>query len=84
MIAQAQHDSSLLATKVFSLLFEGGDGERVLRLLNERLERDVVIARVALSSPVRHYLDDSTLNAARAAQAEDTQGFLFPWLEKAA
>lgn len=84
MIAQAQHDSSLLATKVFSLLFEGSDGNRVLYLLNQRLEQDADVARVALSPVVCPYLDASTLTAAQRAQAEDVQGFLFPWLEEVA
>ncbi len=81
MIAQAQHNSGLLETKVFTLLFEGEGGRQVLARVNERLGRDVTLARVALSPPVSSYLNSSTLTAARQAQAGDKQPSLFPWLE---
>lgn len=83
MIAQAQHDSSLLDTKVFALLFEGKDGKRVLARVNDHLSRDVPLARVALAPSVSAYLDSSTLSAARQAQAGNNQPSLFPWLEVA-
>ena len=83
MIAQAQHDSRLLDTKVFALLFEGRKGRQVLAQVNERVCRDAPLARVALSAPVSAYLDSSTLGAAKQAQVADKQPSLFPWLEAA-
>ena len=83
MIAQAQHDSGLLETKVFALLFEGKGGRQVLARVNERLCRDVTLARVALAPSVSVYLDPSTLTAAGQAQTQDKQPSLFPWLEAA-
>ncbi len=83
MMSQAQYDSSLLDTKVFALLFDGVAGAKVLRRVNERLCRDVALARVVLSPEVSVHLDASTLTAAKQAQAEDTQPSLFPWLAAA-
>ena len=83
MIAQAQHDSRLLDTKVFEVLFEGKVGVRVLARVNERLSSDPTLASVALSADLSAYLDSSTLDAAKRAQADNPQPLLFPWLEAA-
>ena len=78
MLAQAQHDPKLLETRVFSLLFEDDPAMRVLRRVNERLIKDPELARIALSPTIQSCLDESTLEAARGAQAKDLQPPLFP------
>jgi hypothetical protein len=81
MIAQAQYDSRLLETKVFSLLFE--NDTHVLDIVNERIRQDVELARVVLSANVKTYLEISTLEAATLALETDPQLPLFPWLKAA-
>jgi hypothetical protein len=81
MIAQAQYDSRLLETKVFSLLFE--NDAHVLDIVNARISQDVDLARVALSANVKAHLETSTLEAATLALEADPQLPLFPWLKAA-
>lgn len=81
MIAQAQYDSRLLETKVFSLLFE--DDAHVLDLMNERIKQNPELARVVLSASVKAQLESSTLEAATLALEADPQLPLFPWLKAA-
>jgi hypothetical protein len=81
MIAQAQYDSRLLETKVFSVLFEN-DGH-VLDIVNEKVRQDVDLARVVLSTNVKTHLETSTLEAATLALETDPQLPLFPWLKAA-
>jgi hypothetical protein len=81
MIAQAQYDSRLLETKVFSLLFE--HDLHVLELVNEHIRQDPELARVVLSANVKAQLETSTLEAATLALEADLQLPLFPWLKAA-
>jgi hypothetical protein len=81
MIAQAQYDSRLLETKVFSLLFE--NDAHVLELVNDHIRHDVDLARVVLSASVKAHLEISTLEAATLALEADPQLPLFPWLKAA-